>query len=720
MCCGCCRTQQQFHSSFIHHLDLDELLGDPFDQLYRHTRPAMPSCHPHTLAYHSFTDADVVAIRSHLLAWYRANRRRLPWRGDAPPYGAAAKQRQPQLPRNNHSNNTTSSPSTNTLSRFFTTLPTTTPLTPSTNGYRPQPSPPPSPPTSADLSTTSQPPERVSAYGVWVSEVMLQQTRVEAVINHYMRWMTRFPTLAALAAASADDVNSAWSGLGYYRRARLLHEAAKHVQSTLQGRLPDTVSGLLDIAGIGPYTAGAIASIAYNKPVPLVDGNVSRVLSRLRALHASPRQPTALALHWQLAQQLATGSSGSSGQATDASDWSQALMELGAVVCMPRVAECGRCPVRQWCRAAEEVAERQRPVGDATWRVSRKRVEVEVEMDENEVQDGRTRTTTSAVTEEEKEVHEVVKIQTTNSIGRPKRRSAQGKQSNRKARAVVLDNSLCSICDAQTAAPTTVLEYPSKVDKKPPTDEHVSVCVMSRQRVRCEGGSEVEWLLVQRPAAGLLAGQWEFPAVVHPPPTSASSSSTARPPTAAQRRQLLTSGLASLLPASLTALIASSACQSVGELTHVFSHRRHLMHVQRCTVELQAADDEDAEIEGESSDGRRWRWMTESEISATGLTSGQRKVWKLSRAATVRVAAGSGKTAVTRKRKEIAVQEEDKEEDGEAEREEGVDVDESRDGDGNGEQGGDEEAGEEEWEVWPAAALHSEAVEQADGVIVID
>ena len=668
-------------------------------QPHCHTHTAMPSCHPHTLAYHSFSDVEVDAIRSHLLAWYRANRRRLPWRGDPPPYGAAAKQQHIQPHNSNDNNNTaTSSTTPNTLSRYFTPLSSSSPASPINK--RPKPSPP-STASAAPPTGVSRVP--VSAYGVWVSEVMLQQTRVETVIAYYTRWMTLFPTIAQLATATADDVNTAWSGLGYYRRARLLHEAAKHVQSKMKGQLPDTVSGLLSIPGIGPYTAGAIASIAFNRPVPLVDGNVSRVLSRLRALHASPKDTAAIKLHWQLAQQLATGSSGSE-RSTDASDWNQALMELGAVVCMPRVAECGRCPVRQWCRAAEEVAERRRPVGEQQWRVNRRKVEVEVDLEERDIdRDGNVSRKASVAKEEEREEHKM-KQESATTASHTKQRRGSGrvsvKQSKQTLNGIVLDDTPCSICDPQAAAPTAVVAYPSKADKKPPTDEHVSVCVVSRRRVR---GDEVEWLLVQRPADGLLAGQWEFPSVVHSPPStpSASSSSTPRAPTAAQRRQVLSDGLAVVLPVSLAAVVVSSAREVVGELIHVFSHRRHLMQVQRCVVEEQA--DDTTAVEGESSDGRRWRWMTESEITAIGLTTGQRKVWALSRGAKVRLTAGGKRDTERKKRKDVAEGEQEQSED-------------CRDADG---EECDEEI-EEEWEVWPTNAVSDEAVVEADGFIVID
>jgi A/G-specific adenine glycosylase len=124
----------------------------------------------------------------------------------------------------------------------------------------------------------------VSAYGIWVSEIMLQQTRVETVIPYWRRWMERFPTIEVLARATPDEVNALWAGLGYYRRAQQLLKGAQSVVSTFKGKIPDTAEDLKKIPGIGPYTAGAISSIAFGKTEPLVDGNVIRVLSRLFAL----------------------------------------------------------------------------------------------------------------------------------------------------------------------------------------------------------------------------------------------------------------------------------------------------------------------------------------------------------------------------------------------------------------------------------------------------
>ena len=180
-------------------------------------------------------------------------------------------------------------------------------------------------------------------YAVWVSEMMLQQTRVAAVIPYFERWMARFPTLAALAAASEDDVLHAWQGLGYYSRARNLLQGARAVMERFGGEIPSNPAVLRTLPGIGPYTAGAIASTAYNVPAPIVDGNVIRVLCRLFALRGDPaRQPLRSRL-WELAEALIP-----EGQAKE---FNPALMEFGATLCTPVRPRCEVCPLENLCEA---------------------------------------------------------------------------------------------------------------------------------------------------------------------------------------------------------------------------------------------------------------------------------------------------------------------------------------------------------------------------------
>ena len=189
---------------------------------------------------------------------------------------------------------------------------------------------------------------KTDPYCIWVSEVMLQQTRVETVIPYYERWVERFPDLEALADADEDEVLLAWQGLGYYSRARRLHEGARVVRERYQGTLPPNSEGLRELPGIGPYTAGAVASIAYGEVVPAVDGNVKRVLSRLYDLpNPSPKELQKLA--------------GSLVDPSRPGDFNQALMELGALICTPRSPECHTCPLATECLALDQGTVEVRP-----------------------------------------------------------------------------------------------------------------------------------------------------------------------------------------------------------------------------------------------------------------------------------------------------------------------------------------------------------------------
>ncbi|MGF1468517.1 MAG: A/G-specific adenine glycosylase [Sandaracinaceae bacterium] len=192
-------------------------------------------------------------------------------------------------------------------------------------------------------------------YAIWVSEVMLQQTRVETVRRYYERFLARFPSPQALAEASEDEVLAAWSGLGYYRRARQLHAGVKDVVSRYGGQVPACREARRALPGVGPYTAGAIGSIAFGRPEPVVDGNVARVLARVfRVETPRGRAATERAL-WAHAEALVDGER--------PGDLNQALMELGATVCLPRGApRCSACPVRDACRARREGRAEELPV----------------------------------------------------------------------------------------------------------------------------------------------------------------------------------------------------------------------------------------------------------------------------------------------------------------------------------------------------------------------
>jgi A/G-specific adenine glycosylase len=190
--------------------------------------------------------------------------------------------------------------------------------------------------------------ERYDPYEVWVSEIMLQQTRMEVVLGgYYERFLQRFPDVRALAKATDDEVMAQWSGLGYYRRARMLRDGARDVVSRFGGVVPRTVDELLTISGIGRYTAGAIASIAHDQRAPIVDGNVARILARVEALEAPLGTPALAAEAWLHAEKLVAAS-------THPRDLNQGLMELGALICKPQKPLCLLCPIRRHCAAFAE------------------------------------------------------------------------------------------------------------------------------------------------------------------------------------------------------------------------------------------------------------------------------------------------------------------------------------------------------------------------------
>lgn len=197
---------------------------------------------------------------------------------------------------------------------------------------------------------------------------MLQQTQVATVIPYYHRFLERFPTVADLADAPLDDVLQLWAGLGYYARARHLHAAARCVVEQHGGRFPDTVEALQRLPGVGRYTAGAIASIAFGRRAPILDGNVKRVLARLFAISADPAAAQTIADLWDLAEHLLPRKR--------CGDFNQALMELGAMVCVPKAPRCGECPVQQHCAARATGQPTAYPSPKATRPVRRSRVVV--------------------------------------------------------------------------------------------------------------------------------------------------------------------------------------------------------------------------------------------------------------------------------------------------------------------------------------------------------
>jgi A/G-specific adenine glycosylase len=207
-------------------------------------------------------------------------------------------------------------------------------------------------------------------YRIWVSEVMLQQTQVETVIPYYRRWLKRFPSVRALAAAPLQTVLALWEGLGYYARVRHLHRAAQKIVAEHGGRLPRTLDGLRALPGVGPYTAAAIAAIAFGVDAAVLDGNVKRVLARVFDFREDVSSPRGEKKLWEIADGLVPPGR--------AGDYNQALMDLGATVCTPRAPACDRCPLRSLCAARKLGVQLERPVARARAALPRRALSVGV------------------------------------------------------------------------------------------------------------------------------------------------------------------------------------------------------------------------------------------------------------------------------------------------------------------------------------------------------
>ncbi|XP_071897830.1 adenine DNA glycosylase isoform X2 [Anas platyrhynchos] len=362
------------------------------------------------------------------------------------------------------------------------------------------------------------------AYAVWVSEIMLQQTQVATVIDYYNRWM--------------QEVNELWAGLGYYSRGKRLQEAARKVVSELAGQMPRTAEELQKLLpGVGRYTAGAIASISYGQATGVVDGNVIRVLCRLRCIGADPSSPAVIDRLWAMANALVDRSR--------PGDFNQALMELGATVCTPKAPLCGECPVKQHCRA-------------------RLRVEKELALAS---------------------------------------RKLLGKLPP------VPDVEDCAVGDCPLCPPAAepwdsslgVTNFPRKAAKKQPRVEQTATCVLERRGHR----GALEYLIVQRPSSGLLAGLWEFPSVPLAPGLQQE-----------QQREVLQDHL----QAWTGQPVAAGSLRFMGEVVHVFSH------IHQTYVVYSLPLDGDVTLDLASSPSR---WVTEEEFRASAVSTAMKKVLKV-------------------------------------------------------------------------------------------
>ncbi|KAF7656257.1 hypothetical protein LDENG_00044220 [Lucifuga dentata] len=296
----------------------------------------------------------------------------------------------------------------------------------------------------------TEPDLNIRTYAVWVSEIMLQQTQVATVKDYYNKWMKRWPTVQDLAAATLEEVNQMWSGLGYYSRGKRLHEGAQKVVSEFKGQMPRTVDSLLkQIPGVGRYTAAAIASIALGQVTGAVDGNVIRVLCRLRAIGADSTSPVVTEALWGLANMLV--------DPERPGDFNQAMMELGARVCTPKGPLCSQCSIQSHCH-------------------SYRKVNIKQEKNSQKLLGKRDRTSSTLPDIED-----------------------------------CVSSGTCPLCPTEPWDDELgVQNFPRKPAKKPPRVERTLTCLV----IRSGESGEDEYLLTQRPNKGLLAGMWEFPSVL--------------------------------------------------------------------------------------------------------------------------------------------------------------------------------------------------------------
>ncbi|KAI8925163.1 DNA glycosylase [Entophlyctis helioformis] len=449
----------------------------------------------HAASYHDLGSDETAAIRHDLLQWYAAHGRQLPWRAKWDSQKAAG-----------------------------------------------------------DSNWLAQ-----RAYVVWVSEMMLQQTQVSTVVPYFASWMSRWPTVADLAAASLEDVNRVWAGLGYYSRARRLHEGACLVVDRFAGMLPRTPEELQkSIPGVGPYTAGAIASIAFNVRAPVVDGNVVRVVSRLAAFGADPKAKEAIKVHWKLAEQLV--------DPDHPGDFNQALMDLGATVCTPKTPSCGACPLQSHCKAFQE-----------------------------STLFGRLRAASPTLA---------------------------GSQCKAETVSTDHVCTLCVAAEVDDMEDWPVTRYPTKTERKQPRlqqcdvslVEHMGHPVMDASKAETVDNKSV-FMVVKGGETGLLAGLWDFPMTVtedidpsQPPDSDSrsqpsqsqsqsqssqrsrgsgrkkSSQSQSQSQPQSQETESTSGGMDDLLARLLGPTMTVVGQKPLGALVHVFSHIRRTMIVRHVQV----------------------------------------------------------------------------------------------------------------------------------------
>ncbi|CAO1632544.1 unnamed protein product [Sympodiomycopsis kandeliae] len=504
------------------------------------------------------------------------------------------------------------------------------------------------------------------AYEVWISEIMLQQTRVATVIAYWEKWMAKWPTIQDLADASPDDVLSAWRGLGYYSRATRIHQAAQKVvkDENMQGLLPTTAAELeKQVPGVGRYTAGAISSIVFGKAEAILDGNVARVLSRQLGLYANPKNKATTDFLWQVAQGLVEAVAGFSqsdvGRSSEKpSLWNQALMELGSTVCTPQQSKCGECPIRSTCRAYGEgerlaIAKGQMKSNSAIFQqqpedkktpseidiedlCQRCESVVSIEGDDLQDSDAEESDVDSASTAGQKRKASTSK--SANGQTRVEKKAANGRQQSsllshfaKKAQDAktgqqgqVQEDLNSSVKETKTGTLSSsalqtvqshVRLFPMKVVKAKVKEQECLVCAV---QIVGASKSSSQWLLQQRPSKGLLASLWEFP-----------THTLAQAETKQSQRKKEAIKYVESLP-QIENLEAKLSCKGeVGQIDHVFSHLKLKMWIWRFVLDLND-DSKDIDAEGQADETHQKRkWATTSQVEEESMGTGMRNCWAL-------------------------------------------------------------------------------------------
>ncbi|KAI1110138.1 DNA glycosylase [Nemania sp. NC0429] len=464
------------------------------------------------------------------------------------------------------------------------------------------------------------------AYEVWISEIMLQQTRVAVVIDYWNKWMEKWPTIHKLAAAEPDDVLAAWRGLGYYSRATRIHDAAKLICSdpAMKGLLPSAVDELVaKVPGVGRYTAGAVSAIVFGKASPMVDGNVLRVLSRQLGLLGNVKtDKSVIDLLWAAADSLvkAVAKDSDSSENPKAAEeqissrpgrWGQALMELGSTVCTPKP-NCEDCPISASCRAYGEGLQLASTRGLAP---------KDIHTDSNlglppDIEDSCSfcqPLQEIAQDDDDKDVEIALVPKASRGKAKPRiqrqatlsaffMQSNKSKETTQSIPAEITPAGLATIVDHAR-------KFPVKVVKKAVREQETLVCAIRR--------SDGRYLIHRRPQKGLLAGLWEFPSWIVPEEYENTTTSHER------AAELYASAV--LDPSLKTKSLVHPKLDFAGKLGSVpwlFSHLKLTMHV--FLFELKCQDEELVSLPNADD---RWSSSVEGESMGTGM----RKCWELVR-----------------------------------------------------------------------------------------